>query len=288
MVSLFATNTPNPASTPHLQQSQCKGSSIHVLQKLLCGGTFAIAWLHYHGVQAPAGFVMASISLLNIGSVTRNTGWVTLQALCQSILQERNLTRSYHFRPIYLKIQWAFKNSPAHMSFPVMVVNCFVFWFCGLLREPWFSAYDDISIGKKKLTALTLPLEKNEKASWGLQMYKTCNETKNNHPSKQKVNAFSTCVLHEGRISCPAEMEFTRLPKGLSTVCLSAPKIMKLWKYFLLVTGGVLQGGGPLWFPCPVSPANWTCIPGRWNHQAWTPRWQHLYQTGLVHFVILL
>lgn len=48
------------------------------------------------------------------------------KAACQSVLQVRNLTHSYHLRPIYLENQRAFKNSPAHISFSVMVLNCLV------------------------------------------------------------------------------------------------------------------------------------------------------------------
>lgn len=206
------TNTWNPASTPCLQQSQGKGFLRHVVQKLLCGGTFAIVWLH-HGVWASSRLChVFHFHAEHQASDPKHRPGGSLQASCQSVLQERNLTHSYHLRPFYLKNQWAFKNSPAHISFSAMVVNCFVLWFCGLLREPCFSAYDDMSIGKRKLTAFTLPLEKNEKALWGLQTYKRCKESKK--PSKQKVNAFSTCTLHGGRISCPAGTGFTRSSQG--------------------------------------------------------------------------
>lgn len=110
--------------------------------------------------ELPACFVVPPFPCWTAGQWPRTRLGDALWASCQNVLQERNLTHSYHCRPIYLGNQWAFKNSPAHISCSVMVSRCFVLWFCGLLREPCFSANDDISIGKRKLTAFTLPLEK--------------------------------------------------------------------------------------------------------------------------------
>lgn len=136
--------------------------------------------------------------------------------------QERNLTHSCHLRPIYLRNQWAFKNSPAHISFSVMVIRCFVLWFCGLWREPCFSANDDISIGKRKLTAFTLPLEKKMRNHYKYyKCIKLAEKVKTKHqPNPAGKKCFQPLHAAGGRISCHSHGD----PKGPSTV-LSAGSI---------------------------------------------------------------
>lgn len=190
LVSVFVTNTAKTALTSCLKQSWGERALRDVEQKLLCGGSFAITWLHCR-VQAFSWFCHGLHFLAKQqASDPKHSLGDSLKATCQSVLQKRNLTHSYRLRPIYLKNQWAFKNSPAHISFSVMVVNSCVSWFCGLFREPWFSAHADTSIGKRKLTAFTLPLEENERGLWGLEIYKTCKETqKKNQPKTTTKNS---------------------------------------------------------------------------------------------------